>query len=126
MAQGFQWVDGSFLEDVERTEDRSPEDIDVVTFYWDPDPDFTSKLVAAFPDIANRATVKAAFFVDHFPIDIGFDPETTVEATDIGAVSFPTRVQACGKGCSELTSTPPSTILQRWRYSRPDHDQPRK
>ena len=29
---GFQWLDGSFMEDVERTENRNPGDIDVVTF----------------------------------------------------------------------------------------------
>ncbi len=40
MAQAFQWVDGSFLEDVEVTEARPPGDIDVVTFYWSPDPEF--------------------------------------------------------------------------------------
>jgi hypothetical protein len=32
LTQGFQWVDGSFLEDVEHLEHRSPNDLDVVTF----------------------------------------------------------------------------------------------
>ncbi len=32
IAQGFQWIDGSFLEDVERLEGRVPNDLDVVTF----------------------------------------------------------------------------------------------
>lgn len=30
---GFQWVDGSFLEDVETNHRRDPEDVDVVTFF---------------------------------------------------------------------------------------------
>ena len=30
--QGFQWLDGSFLEDIEKLERRSPNDIDVVSF----------------------------------------------------------------------------------------------
>ena len=81
MTEGFQWVDGSFLEDVEKTENRPPGDIDVVTFYWNPNANFTTNFVAAFPDIANRAKIKADFFVDHFPIDVGFHPEATVEAT---------------------------------------------
>jgi hypothetical protein len=81
MTQGFQWIDGSFLEDVESTESRPPGDIDVVTFYWSADPDLTRKLVAAFPDLANRAAIKAQFYVDHFPIDAGYDPEFTIEAT---------------------------------------------
>ena len=29
---GFQWIDGSFVEDVERTRNRAPQDIDLVTF----------------------------------------------------------------------------------------------
>ena len=32
IVDGFQWLDGSFVEDVERTENRCPRDIDVVTF----------------------------------------------------------------------------------------------
>ncbi|HEV7280016.1 MAG TPA: hypothetical protein VGN57_07360 [Pirellulaceae bacterium] len=33
LMEGFQWIDGSFVEDIETTESRDPADIDVVTFY---------------------------------------------------------------------------------------------
>lgn len=33
---GFQWLDGSFMEEVEVIEKRAPHDIDVVTFVHDP------------------------------------------------------------------------------------------
>ena len=33
---GFQWLDGSFLENIEDLEDRHPNDLDVVTFYTMP------------------------------------------------------------------------------------------
>lgn len=33
LVQGFQWLDGSFMENVEVTEGRAPNDLDVVTFY---------------------------------------------------------------------------------------------
>ena len=33
VVEGFQWLDGSFLEHIEMTEGRPPNDIDVVTFY---------------------------------------------------------------------------------------------
>ncbi len=33
LVSGFQWVDGSFLENVEAIETRAPNDIDVVTFF---------------------------------------------------------------------------------------------
>lgn len=35
---GFQWLDGSFLEDIEALESRPPGDIDLVTFVWRPAP----------------------------------------------------------------------------------------
>jgi hypothetical protein len=34
--RGFQWLDGSFAEDVEANEQRTPNDIDVVTFAHSP------------------------------------------------------------------------------------------
>lgn len=61
---GFQWLDGSFMEDVENLEGRSPRDIDVVSFVQAP--------VAAFPapgdlDALDHAPAKARFSVDsHF------------------------------------------------------------
>ena len=81
MDTGFQWVDGSFLEEIEKTQNRSPGDIDVVTFYWSPDPSFPTNLITAFPDIVDGAKIKADFFVDHFPIDVGYNPEATMEMT---------------------------------------------
>jgi hypothetical protein len=36
LIHGFQWVDGSFLENVEYLEHRSPNDLDVVTFAYLP------------------------------------------------------------------------------------------
>lgn len=32
ITEGFQWVDGSFVEDVEKNKSRPPNDIDIVTF----------------------------------------------------------------------------------------------
>lgn len=37
LVNGFQWLDGSFTEQVETLERRSPRDIDVVTFVYTPD-----------------------------------------------------------------------------------------
>ena len=33
ITRGFQWIDGSFIEDVETLENRDPNDLDVVTFF---------------------------------------------------------------------------------------------
>lgn len=37
LVSGFQWLDGSFAEDIEWLEGREPKDVDVVTFYRLPD-----------------------------------------------------------------------------------------
>lgn len=34
--EGFNWVDGSFLEDIEKTDKRSPRDLDLVTIFIRP------------------------------------------------------------------------------------------
>lgn len=31
---GYQWLDGSFLEDIETSESRPPNDLDLLTVYW--------------------------------------------------------------------------------------------
>jgi len=49
LVAGFQWVNGSFVENVEEQEGRPPNDIDVVTFYHLPVGSSQASLVAAHP-----------------------------------------------------------------------------
>lgn len=81
LTNGFQWVDGSFLEDVETRESRPPRDIDVVTVYWGYDLPFQAQLLTNFPEVGNPALSKAHFSVDHYPFDASFDPTVTLEWT---------------------------------------------
>jgi hypothetical protein len=60
---GFQWLDGSFLEDVERQDSRAPRDIDVVTFVDIP-PEFTMENVPA--RLLDHDAVKTEYHVDHY------------------------------------------------------------
>ena len=78
---GFQWLDGSFLEDVEAREARSPRDLDVVTVYWGYDRAFQQAVIANFPAFASSAISKADFQIDHFPFDAGEHPQFTLELT---------------------------------------------
>lgn len=67
LCEGFQWLDGSFLEDVEMLERRAPQDIDVVTFVRTP---------ANFaPVVADLAVVdhdhaKVQFHVDSYFVEL--------------------------------------------------------
>lgn len=64
---GFQWLDGSFIEEVEVLEARAPRDIDVVTFTHDP------KNVTLSDDDAlllEHDAAKAAFKVDSYILEL--------------------------------------------------------
>lgn len=73
ITSGYQWCAGSFCEDVEKLEGRSPGDIDVVTFFSRPsnasDSQAWAALVAANSDIFNAAKTKSAFQCDAYYVD---------------------------------------------------------
>ncbi len=78
--RGFQWLDGSLLEDIETLESRDPKDIDVVTFVASPDD--SAKLRAAInakPELLSRRHVKGTFLVDHFLVSLGCPPRELVD-----------------------------------------------
>lgn len=81
LTNGFQWLDGSFLEDIESRENRPPGDLDAVTVYWGYDLAFQTRLSAAFPEFANPMLCRSAYLLHHFPIDASHTPEATLEAS---------------------------------------------
>lgn len=81
LINGFQWLDGSFLENIEARDGRPPKDIDVVTVYWGYDIPFQQRLLASFPEVANPALAKSNYSVDHYPFDADFNPVATLEGT---------------------------------------------
>ena len=81
LTNGFQWLDGSFLEDIEKRENRPPKDLDVVTVYWGYDMPFQLQLMAKLPEFSNPMLAKASFSLDHYPFDASYHPETTVETS---------------------------------------------
>ncbi len=75
LTNGFQWVDGSFAEDVESSRGRPPGDIDVVTFTGLGDGSRQRQLVTVHPDLFYPQQAKARFLVDHYIVatDVPFD-----------------------------------------------------
>lgn len=72
MIDGFQWLDGSFMENVETTQNRNPNDIDVVTFFMLPE-GMTEEIFAR--DHMNLFTpehTKDVFKVDAYPVLLGY------------------------------------------------------
>lgn len=68
--EGFQWVDGSFVEDTAR-HDREPRDIDVVTFFRLPVGQTEQAFFEQHAALVERSAVKAVYHVDSFfvPLD---------------------------------------------------------
>jgi len=78
---GFQWLDGSFIENIEKSEARYPNDLDLVTFYGGLSLDEQLRVKADFPEFANPLLAKTNYHLDHYPVDYMFRPDFTVEAT---------------------------------------------
>ena len=66
LTQGFQWINGSFLEDVESRNARPPNDIDLVTFFYIPDGYTGQRLLEDFPSLSDRAALKNRYAVDSY------------------------------------------------------------
>ena len=86
MTDGFQWLDGSFLENIEVIEARSPNDLDVVTFFRLPagtsQAEIRTRAPDAFPQTrAERSVFKSVFFVDPYLVNLGAPPERLVRSS---------------------------------------------
>ena len=82
---GFQWINGSFVEDIENKDEdqRPPNDIDVVTFYYPPQNRSESYL-----ELFNTVKTRPKYDVDAYPVELG-DPldEDMAGKSDIGQSS---------------------------------------
>ena len=64
---GFQWLDGSFLEEIEALESPSPNDVDVVTFFSLPEGTDQRAFAAHITDLFDHEQTKQRFHVDAYP-----------------------------------------------------------
>jgi hypothetical protein len=67
---GTQWIDGSFVENVEAAESRPPNDVDVVTFFLTPDGLTERDIIKRSPELFIHGAVKQAYQVDSYPVGI--------------------------------------------------------
>lgn len=71
IVRGFQWLDGSFMENVERLEDRPPRDMDVVTFFHIPEGIDQVALAARSRALFTPQETKHAYRVDAYAMTLG-------------------------------------------------------
>lgn len=77
---GFQWINGSFTEDVERLHSRAPRDIDVVTFlaYGSQTPS-QADIHRLFLD---RQNLRATYGVDSYAVELSFPTQPLISLSN--------------------------------------------
>jgi hypothetical protein len=108
LTSGFQWVDGSFLEDVEARDGRPPNDLDVVTVYWGYDLPFQAQLMGHFPEFRSPALSKTNYSLDHYALDAGYSPEVTLEWTRYWILLFSHNRSGVWKGMLRVALNTPT------------------
>jgi len=85
LESGFQWLDGSFLEDVESEEaPRVPGDVDVVTFFELPDGVDQVEYDKRYPTLFDPDAMKDVYHVDAYGIQLG----RPLNSRLVGSISY--------------------------------------
>ena len=71
IVEGFQWLDGSFLENIEVLESRAPNDMDVVTFFHIPNGQTQKSLLSENARLFDPELAKQTFLVDAYSFILG-------------------------------------------------------
>lgn len=98
IVQGFQLLDGSFMEDVENSQQRPPNDIDVLTVFWGFPIDQQEKFARTNPELIDHDKVQEVYRTDHYFLDAEFKPETTVASSQYWYGLFSHRRDGVWKG----------------------------
>lgn len=80
IVRGYQWIDGSFIEDIETIEYRAPRDIDIVTLFHLPEGDTQETLLERMPRLFRAEDTKIDYRVDAHYVQLDTDtPESLVD-----------------------------------------------
>jgi hypothetical protein len=71
VSQGFQWLDGSFMEEKERLLNQAPNDVDAVTFFHLPADLTQTSFGSANAGLFDHEKVKSDFKVDGYSFVLG-------------------------------------------------------
>ncbi len=78
VVHGFQWLDGSFVEDCETIRQRPPGDIDIVTFASRPAIPDWARFCSQHPEIFDPIQTKTLFKCDAYYVDLHKPPHLIV------------------------------------------------
>ncbi len=102
LASGFQWVDGSFLEEVETLESRPPKDVDVVTFFQLPTGETQGDIAAKNSKLFDHDDVKTTYHVDAYLVHLGSASERLVRQSSYWYSVWSHRRNLAWKGFVEI------------------------
>jgi hypothetical protein len=111
LTTGFQWLDGSFMENIEATETRDPNDMDVVTFFKLPVGLTQAQVAATAPDLLDRRHLKATYFVDAFFVYLGSQAVSLVERSAYWYSVWSHRRDSTWKGYLQVDLDPVNDAL---------------
>ena len=82
LVDGYQWIDGSFVEDIESSSNRDPKDVDIVTFASSPaDLADRKNWLRAHEGLLDPRRTKEDFLCDAYLIDLRNRSELIVDDT---------------------------------------------
>ena len=84
IVSGFQWLDGSFLEQIEILESRYPRDMDVVTFFDMPPGENQRSLLQKAEQLFDQKHLKATYVVDGYFSVLG----QPVDARQVQSIAY--------------------------------------
>jgi hypothetical protein len=108
---GYQWLDGSFVEDCEGIRGRPPGDIDIVTFAYRPldqqgaflDSKAFFALSSQHPELFDPDTAKKNYKCDAYYVDLNQKPHALAESVTYWCNLFShTRVNSLWKGMLQV------------------------
>jgi hypothetical protein len=105
--KGFQWIDGSFTENIELTENRPPNDLDLVTFFEGINQELVEKIQTNFEAFLKPQVSKNEYKLDHYPFDYTYKPDVTVEYTRYWIQLFTHNRKGIWKGILRLELNTP-------------------
>lgn len=114
--QGFQWLDGSFIENIEVSENRAPRDLDLVTFFGGLTNELQEKILFEFSEFVNPLISKEKYKIDHYPFDYCLSPEVTVELTRYWIQLFTHNRLNIWKGILRLELNTPDIDAESVKY----------
>lgn len=119
LIKGFQWLDGSFLENVESLELRPPNDVDVVTYFYLPEGHTQETFFQNYPQLFDLHHNKTTYHVDaYFTVLNGSIPELLISDCAYWYSVWSHRRNALWKGYLEIDLSQTEDHIARERLNR--------